>query len=44
LHQAYRWQYIFSGVEHPRFQALLGGMISKAQGERLQGALKPLMD
>ena len=27
---AYRWQYIISGVEHPRFVKLLRGMISEA--------------
>jgi hypothetical protein len=36
---AYRWQYIFSGVEDRRFQELLGGMITESQGRRLQQAL-----
>ncbi|HSD60322.1 MAG TPA: hypothetical protein VLC55_05650, partial [Burkholderiales bacterium] len=27
---AYRWQYIVSGVEDPRFQQILGGMITEA--------------
>jgi len=38
---AYRWQYIVSGVEHPRFQQILGGLITAAQGERIQTALAP---
>ena len=42
LLQAYRWQYIFSGVEHPRFTQLLGSMITPSQGERIGAALKPL--
>jgi hypothetical protein len=41
--KAYRWQYIFSGVEHPRFKAALGNLITKAQNERIGAALKPLM-
>jgi hypothetical protein len=41
--KAYRWQYIFSGVEHPRFNAALGNLITKAQNERIGAALKPLM-
>ena len=39
---AYRWQYIFSGVEHPRFQKLLVELTSENQRERLNEALKPL--
>ena len=31
---AYRWQYIVSGVQIPRFGELLYGMITPAQGER----------
>jgi hypothetical protein len=40
--KAYRWQYIFSGVEHPRFQALLGELTTDQQRERLGAALAPL--
>jgi hypothetical protein len=40
--KAYRWQYIFSGVEHPRFQELLGALTTEAQRERLGAALLPL--
>src|SRR5262249_13980303 len=40
---AYRWQYIISGVEEPRFQKILGGMISKEQFGRIGAALAPIM-
>ena len=36
---AYRWQYIFSGVQDPRFLAVLGSMITPAQGQRINAAL-----
>jgi len=42
LLKAYRWQYIFSGVEHERFQELLGKLTTEAQRERLGAALSPL--
>jgi hypothetical protein len=41
--KAYRWQYIFSGVEHVRFQGLLGELTTDAQRERLGAALSPLL-
>jgi hypothetical protein len=40
--KAYRWQYIFSGVEHPRFQKLIQSLISDAQQNRISQALAPL--
>jgi hypothetical protein len=40
---AYRWQYIVSGVQIPRFGELLNGMITPAQGERIGAALAPIM-
>jgi hypothetical protein len=40
--RAYRWQYIVSGVQDPRFNEVLGSMITPAQGERIGAALKPL--
>ena len=43
LLKAYRWQYIVSGVQVPRFQEILGGMIDKAQMQRIQAALAPIM-
>jgi len=36
---AYRWQYIFSGAEHPQFGKVLGGMITESQHERIGAAL-----
>lgn len=43
LLKAYRWTYILSGVQVPRFQELLGSMISEAQFKRIQAALAPIM-
>ena len=40
---AYRWQYIVSGVEEPRFQKILGGMITEAQMQRIGAALAPIL-
>jgi hypothetical protein len=37
--KAYRWQYIFSGAEHPRFRTALGNLITEAQGKRINNAL-----
>ncbi|MFO7739797.1 MAG: hypothetical protein R6V46_15065 [Desulfatiglandaceae bacterium] len=39
---AYRWQYIFSGVEHPRFQELFGRLTTESQRERIDQALTSL--
>ena len=41
--RAYRWQYIVSGAQHPRFLKLLTGMITPAQTERVLKALAPIM-
>ena len=41
--QAYRWQYILSGVEEQRFAEILGGMITEAQRQRIGEALAPLV-
>ena len=40
---AYRWQYIVSGVQDPRFTGILGGMITQAQAERIGAALAPIL-
>jgi hypothetical protein len=40
---AYRWQYIVSGVQLPRFSNLLNRMITPAQQQRIGSALAPLM-
>jgi hypothetical protein len=41
--KAYRWQYIISGIEQPRFVKLLRGMITEAQGHRINEALAPIL-
>jgi len=40
---AYRWQYIVSGVQIPRFSNMLNGMITPTQRERIGAALAPIM-
>lgn len=40
---AYRWQYIASGVQDRRFSEMLMSMITPAQAQRVQTALKPLL-
>jgi hypothetical protein len=40
---AYRWQYIVSGVQIPRFRELLNGMVTPEQGERIGAALALIM-
>jgi len=44
LLKAYRWQYIVSGVQEPRFNALLGNLTTEAQGERIGKALAPIFN
>jgi hypothetical protein len=39
---AYRWQYILSGAQEPRFRDLLAGLITQAQHERIGAALAPI--
>ena len=41
---AYRWQYIVSGCAEPRFAALLSGMVTPQQMERIGAALAPIMN
>jgi hypothetical protein len=41
--QAYRWQYILSGVQHKHFSKLLSGMTTPAQLGRIQQALAPII-
>jgi hypothetical protein len=41
--KAYRWQYIVSGVQDPRFNEILGGLIDGRQGARIGAALAPLL-
>ena len=40
---AYRWQYIVSGVQDPRFLELIGSMINADQGGRINAALAPIV-
>jgi hypothetical protein len=40
---AYRYQYIVSGVQDPRFQEILGGMITAQHGEKIGKALAPIL-
>ncbi len=40
---AYRWQYIASGVQDPRFVELLGSMINAEHGARIHAALAPIV-
>ena len=43
LCRAYRWQYVACGFAEPRFQALLGSLVSDAQMQRIHNALAPLL-
>jgi hypothetical protein len=40
--EAYRWQYIHSGVRHPHFREVLYNLISEDQGMRIRAALATL--
>jgi hypothetical protein len=40
--QAYRWQYIHSGAQHPQFGKMLSSLITAKQGQRIQAALATL--
>jgi hypothetical protein len=41
---AYRWQYILSGAQDPRFLEILGSMINAEQGARIHAALAPIAE
>ncbi|HVK55689.1 MAG TPA: hypothetical protein VM532_11750 [Burkholderiales bacterium] len=41
--KAYRWQYIVSGVQDPRYMNILGDMITPEQAARIGSALAPIM-
>jgi hypothetical protein len=41
--EAYRWQYIVSGVQDPRFLEVLGSMIDAEQAARINAALAPIV-
>lgn len=40
---AYRWQYIISGVQDPRFTGILGKMITETHLKRIGEALQPIV-
>lgn len=40
---AYRWQYITSGVQEPRFLEVLGSMIDAPHGACIAAALAPIV-
>jgi len=42
LLKAYRWQYIFSGAQHPHFVKVLTGLITEPQTQRIVAALETL--
>ncbi len=41
--KAYRWQYIASGVQEPRFGEVLKALVTPAQMERIGNALTPIL-
>ncbi len=41
--KAYRWQYIASGVEEPRFVEVLKSLVTPAQMARFAGAIEPIV-
>jgi hypothetical protein len=41
--RAYRWQYIVSGVQEPRFGEVLGELVTPAQMARIGEALAPIL-
>ena len=41
--KAYRWQYIVSGIQDPRFTDILAELITDTQMTRITTALSPLM-
>lgn len=43
LLRAYRWQYILSGAQEPRFTQVLGDLINEEQGKRIADALGTLI-
>jgi len=44
LLSAYRWQYIVSGAQEPRFADILGELVTPAQMQRIGSALIPLAE
>ena len=44
LLKAYRWQYIVSGAQEPRFGEVLADLVTPAQMERIGAALAPIVE
>jgi hypothetical protein len=44
LLSAYRWQYIVSGAQEPRFTTILQDLVTPAQMQRVGAALAPLVE
>lgn len=44
LLRAYRWQYIVSGVQNPRFAEILAEMTTERQRQSIVSALEPILD
>jgi len=42
--RAYRWQYVVSGVQEPRFMQILGDLITPEQSRRISAALAPIVN
>ena len=42
--KAYRWQFIVSGVQNPRFRQILAELTTDAQRQRIENALAPLLE
>jgi hypothetical protein len=42
LLRAYRWQYIVTGVQEPRFAEVMKALVTPAQMERIGAALAPI--
>jgi hypothetical protein len=40
--KAYRWQYILSGAEHPKFGKVLSSLVTASQGQRIDAAFAVL--
>ena len=41
--KAYRWQFIVSGAQEPRFAKVFSSLVNAAQAERVGAALEPIM-
>ena len=41
--KAYRWQYVVSGAQEPRFGGVLAELVTRAQMERIGAALGPIV-